>query len=143
MQASLPPSGVLTAVFVVGRVLFAWIFILSGIAHLTQSQAMAQYAAMFKVPQPKLAVVVSGLMILAGGVSVLLGLEVEAGTLLLVLFLVPAAIYMHPFWGVADPMQAATQRAHFMKNLSLAGAAMLLCYFANVAPDAWILSFHK
>jgi uncharacterized membrane protein YphA (DoxX/SURF4 family) len=139
----MPPSGVLIAVFVIGRILFAWIFILSGIAHLTQSQAMAQYAAMFKVPQPKAAVVVSGLMILLGGLSVLLGVEIETGTLLLVLFLVPAAIYMHPFWGVADPMQAATQRAHFMKNLSLAGAALLLCYFSKVAPEAWIFALRR
>jgi len=95
------------------------------------------------VPQPKAAVVVSGLMILLGGLSVLLGVEIETGTLLLVLFLVPAAIYMHPFWGVADPMQAATQRAHFMKNLSLAGAALLLCYFSKVAPEAWIFALRR
>jgi uncharacterized membrane protein YphA (DoxX/SURF4 family) len=142
-QAAMPQSGALTAVFLIGRILFAWIFILSGIAHLTQAQGMAQYAAMFKVPQPKLAVIVSGLMILAGGLSILLGVEVETGATLLVIFLVLAAIYMHPFWGVPDPMQHATQRAHFMKNLSLAGAALLICYFAKVAPDAWVFALRK
>jgi len=143
VQAATPPSGALTAAFIIGRILFAWIFILSGIAHLTQAQAMSQYAAMFKVPQPKLAVIVSGLMILLGGLSILLGFEVEAGATLLVIFLIAAAIYMHPFWGVPDPMQHATQRAHFMKNLSLAGAALLICYFAKVAPDAWVMAIQK
>jgi putative oxidoreductase len=142
-QAAVPPSMALTATFVVGRILFSWIFILSGIAHLTQAQAMSQYAAMFKVPQPKLAVIVSGLMILAGGLSILVGFEVEAGATLLVIFLVAAAIYMHPFWGVPDPMQHATQRAHFMKNLSLAGAALLICYFAKMAPDAWVFALRR
>jgi len=142
-QAAAPPNGLLTATFVIGRILFAWIFILSGIAHLTQAQAMSQYAAMFKVPQPKAAVIVSGLMILFGGLSILLGVAVNLGAALLVLFLVPVAIYMHPFWGVSDPMQAATQRAHFLKNLSLAGAALLICYFTSVAPDAWVLALRK
>ena len=142
-QATVPQSGVLGAVFVVGRILFALIFILSGIAHLTKSHAMAQYAVAFKVPQPTLAVVVSGLMSLAGGLSVLLGVAVQAGALLLVAFLVPVAIYMHPFWGVADPMQAAAQQAHFMKNLSLAGAALLFYYFATVAPDAWMFALMR
>lgn len=128
----------MTIVFVLGRVLFAAIFILSGIAHLTRLQGMSQYAAAFKVPQPRLAVFISGLMILFGGLTVLLGVWVRAGSLVLVAFLVPAAIYMHPFWGVSDEMQAATQQAHFMKNLSLAGAALLVYAFTAFHPDAWV-----
>ncbi|HUL02624.1 MAG TPA: DoxX family protein [Gemmatimonadales bacterium] len=143
VQAATPPSQGLIAIFVIGRILFAWIFIMSGIAHLTQAQAMSQYAAMFKVPQPKLAVIVSGFMVLAGGLSILLGVYVEAGTTLLVLFLIPVAVYMHPFWGVSDPMQVAAQRAHFMKNMSLAGAALLICYFSKMAPDAWVLAVRR
>ncbi len=132
------PSGGLVAALVIGRVLFAAIFILSGIGHLTKLPAMTQYAAAFKVPQPKLAVVISGLMIIAGGLSILLGVYVQAGALVLVLFLIPVAISMHPFWGVPDAMQAANQQAHFLKNLSLAGAALLVYYFATLYPDAWV-----
>jgi putative oxidoreductase len=139
-DAASAPSGGLLAALLIGRVLFATIFILSGIAHLTKLPAMTQYAAAFKVPQPKLAVVVSGLMILAGGVSILLGAWVRVGALLLVLFLVPVAMYIHPFWGVPDPMQAANQQAHFLKNLSLAGAALLIYYFATLYPEAWVYS---
>jgi len=135
-------AGTAAIAWLVGRLAFSWIFILSGIGHLTKSESMAQYAAAFKVPQPRLAVVLSGVIVLAGGLSVLLGVYVEAGTLLLVLFLVPVAIYMHPYWGVTDPMQAATQRAHFMKNISLAGAALLLWYFSHAAPGAWVYALH-
>ena len=104
---------------------------------------MAQYAAAFKVPQPKLAVVASGVVILAGGLSILLGVAVQAGALLLVVFLLPAAVYMHPFWGVSDPMQAAAQQAHFMKNLALAGAALLIFYFSTLSPDAWVYALTR
>jgi uncharacterized membrane protein YphA (DoxX/SURF4 family) len=131
-------DSVLADALVPGRILFAAIFILSGIGHLTRAGAMSQYAAAFKVPQPRLAVIVTGLMILTGGLSILLGYQVRAGALLLVVFLVPAAVYMHPFWGGQEAMQAANQQAHFLKNLSLAGAALMIYYFATVAPKQWV-----
>ena len=134
------PSGGLVAALVIGRILFAALFVLSGLGHLTKLPAMTQYAAAFKVPQPKLAVLVTGFMLLAGGFSILLGVYVRAGALLLVLFLLPVAISIHPFWGVPDAMQAANQQAHFMKNLSLAGAALLIYYFATLYPEAWVYS---
>jgi len=134
------PGGGLVAALLIGRVLFAAIFILSGIGHLTKLPAMTQYAAAFKVPQPKFTVVITGLMIIAGGLSILLGIYVQAGALVLVLFLIPVAISIHPFWGVPDAMQAANQQAHFMKNLSLAGAALLIYYFATLYPEAWVYS---
>lgn len=137
------PGGGLVAALLIGRVLFAAIFILSGIGHLTKLPAMTQYAAAFKVPQPKFTVVITGLMIIAGGLSILLGVYVQAGALVLVLFLIPVAISIHPFWGVPDAMQAANQQAHFMKNLSLAGAALLIYYFATRYPEAWIYSLGR
>jgi uncharacterized membrane protein YphA (DoxX/SURF4 family) len=43
-----------------------------------------------------------------------------------VFFLVPAAFKMHNYWAVADPMQKGVERAQFMKNLSMTGAALML-----------------
>lgn len=113
-------------IYLIGRVLFSLIFLLSGVSHFTQLDAMSKYAASSGVPAPKLSVAVSGLMVLAGGLSVLLGLYMEIGAWLIVLFLLPVAFMMHAFWKVGDPMQRATQQAHFMKNVALAGAAMIL-----------------
>ena len=131
------------AVFLIGRILFAAMFINSGIAHLTKLTPMSQYAASQKLPAPKLAVALSGLMILAGGLSILLGVAPQAGALLLVLFLIPTACLMHRFWGVQDPMMAANQMAHFMKNVTLAGAALLIYYFTALHPEAWVLSLGR
>ena len=130
----------MSIVFLLGRVLFSAIFIMSGINHFTHLEYMSQYAASAKLPAPKLAVAVSGLMILAGGLSILLGVAVPVGTALLFLFLVPTAFTMHRFWGIQDPMMAATQQAHFMKNMGLAGAALLIHYFSALHPEAWVYS---
>src|SRR5439155_9153 len=80
----------------------------------------------------------SGLMILAGGLSILLGVAPQAGALLLILFLIPTAFLMHRFWGVQDQMLAANQMAHFMKNVTLAGAGLLIYYFTAPPPEAWL-----
>lgn len=117
--------------YLVGRILFAMIFIGSALGHFTQANAMAQYARSKAVPAPKAMVLLSGLMLLGGGLSVLLGLWMEIGTWLLFFFLLPAAFKMHNFWALADPMQKQTEQAHFMKNLSMAGATLILYWMVQ------------
>lgn len=117
--------------YFIGRVLFSLIFLLSGLAHLTQSGPMSQYAASKGVPVPKAATLLSGLMILAGGLSVLLGVYMEIGPWLIVFFLLPAAFKMHNYWALADPMQKGVERAQFMKNLSMTGAALMLYWLVQ------------
>jgi putative oxidoreductase len=73
----------------------------------------------------------SGILALLGGVSILLGYRARFGAFLVLLFLVPVTLIMHRFWGVADPQVAALQRVMFMKNLSMAGAALMLMYYGS------------
>jgi putative oxidoreductase len=121
----------------VGRVLFGAFFLMSAFNHLTNSGMMAQYAGSQGVPAPKLAVIVTGLMLLGGGLSILLGFQPRIGALLLIAFLVPTAVIMHRFWGLADAGTAMNQRIHFWKNITLAGAALMIYYFASVATAPW------
>ncbi len=116
-------------VFWIGRILFGGYFVLSGLNHLFQLNQMASYAAAKKVPAPKLAVVVTGLMLLAGGLAALLGLYVQVGLWLLVIFLVVVTPWMHNFWTVQDPMQRMGEQVNFFKNIGLLGATLLLLYF--------------
>jgi putative oxidoreductase len=127
----------------IGRVLFATLFITSGMHHLTKLEGFAQYAAGGGVPAPKLAVVVTGVMILLGGISILLGYEPAIGAVLLAVFLIPVAIIMHRFWGLTDAAMAQMQRIHFWKNIAMAGAALMIYYFATVYPGAWPYSIGR
>ena len=127
----------------VGRVVFSFFFIYSGFNHLTKLSYMAQYAGASGVPAPTAAVAVSGVMLLAGGLSILLGVQPRWGALLLVAFLVPTAFMMHRFWGVADPMMAANQAAHFWKNIALAGASLMIYAFATLSPARWMYSLGR
>jgi len=110
-----------------GRLLFSIIFIHAGPHHF-QSGTVG-YAKSQGVPFPELLVPITGLMILAGGLSILLGYKARFGALLIVLFLVPTTLMMHAFWAVADPQAAMMQQIMFLKNVSMLGGALIIFHF--------------
>jgi uncharacterized membrane protein YphA (DoxX/SURF4 family) len=116
----------------VGRCLFALVFIKNGIAHLTKLDAFAGFAAHRGVPAPRLMTVVTGLMIIVGGTFVALGWSRFIGAGLIALFCFPTAFLMHPYWKEADPGARMAEQAHFYKDLALGGAALFIAYNAGV-----------
>jgi len=119
-------------VLLVGRILFAALFLGSSIAHLTKSKEMGAYAGSRGVPMPVLATQVSGVVILLGGISVLLGLWGDLGSLLLVVFLLLTATMVHHFWTETDPMAKQMDMVQFNKDLALAGASLAFFWvFSN------------
>lgn len=126
-------------VALIGRILFALLFLGSAFGHLTQSEAMAGYAASRGLPQPRLAVLGSGVLMLIGALMVLLGIWLDLGALLLVIFLVPTAVLMHPFWKETDAMTKQTEMISFQKDVALAGGALLiLALYAGYGADLGI-----
>lgn len=111
-------------VLLIGRILFAALFVGSAIAHLTKTQAMAGYAASRGVPAARAMTLVSGALIAVGAVLVALGLWGDLGALLLVLFLFPTAVLMHAFWKESDPMAKQMEIVQFNKDIALGGAAL-------------------
>ena len=121
----------MNAVLLVGRILFAFIFITSGIAHFAKLEAMTGYAKYKKLPAAKLGVLASGLFFLLGGVYIAIGLWVDLGALLLAITLILAAVIFHNFWKETDPTAKQNEMIAFNKDIALAGAALIL--FALVA----------
>ena len=120
---------------VIGRVLFALIFINSGIAHLTKLQAMTGYAQFKKVPAAKLSVIVTGLMLIVGGLYLALGVYADLGALLLAIFLIASAFMMHNFWTIQDEQAKQGETINFFKNLALAGAALIIFVMVGSGVD--------
>jgi len=115
------------AVVVLGRFFFAMIFLLAGANHFNKQTI--GYAASQGVPLASIAVPLSGVLAIAGGLSILLGYRAKLGAWLIVLFLVPVTLMMHKFWTVTDPMMAQIQMILFMKNVSMLGGALLISHF--------------
>ena len=122
---------IMDIVLLVGRILFGGFFIMSGLNHFQNLGMMSGYAGSKNVPFPRLAVIGSGVMLVAGGVSVLLGIVPVVGLLVLVLFLLSTLATIHDFWNLKDPQQRAAEQVNFLKNVALIGASLALVYGAS------------
>ena len=115
--------------WLIGRLLFAAVFIGSGIGQLADFQGSVQYAESKKAPAAAASVVATGLAFLVGGVSVALGLWGDLGALLLIITIIPVTFVAHQFWRETDPRSKQMEMSHFMKNIALTGGAVLLFQF--------------
>ena len=126
-------------IIVIGRILFGGFFLMSGINHFTKLDAMTGYAKYKKLPAAKLGVLISGLMLVIGGITIILGYYADLGALLLAIFLVLAAVIFHNFWKETDATAKQNEMLGFMKDIALAGAALIL--FALVVKHGTDLDF--
>jgi putative oxidoreductase len=121
----------MNVVLFIGQLLFAAIFITSGMAHFAKLEAMTGYAQYKKLPAAKLGVMASGLFFLVGGILIVIGTYIDLGALLIAITLVLAAVIFHNFWKETDANTKMQEQIAFNKDISLAGAALML--FALVA----------
>jgi putative oxidoreductase len=63
---------------------------------------------------------------LIGGILIVLGLATRYSALVLMLFVIIATAGSHRFWEFTDVAQFRAQQAHFLKNVSIFGAFVLL-----------------
>lgn len=123
----------MVALFVLGRVILAAFYLYSAFNHFAQLDSYAGYAASKRVPSPKVLTVLTGLLLLIGGLSILLGVYPTVGVVALVLFFVPVTFWMHDFWNVEDAMQRQVQQTQFGKNMALLGSTLMLL----AIPQPW------
>jgi len=121
------------ALHVLGRAIFGGFFVYNGINHLKNAAGMGQYAAAKGVPAAKQAVQGTGLMMLAGGLSIIAGLKPKQGLATIIAFLIPVSLQMHRFWDEQDPLKRQNEMINFMKNMALVGAALTLMH----GPEPW------
>jgi putative oxidoreductase len=112
--------------FLLGRTIFGGFFLYSGIHHFTDAEPMSEYAKFKGVPMPELAVKASGLALIVGGTSILLGVKPKIGTAAVLGFLASVSPVMHDFWNVDDPQQKQGEMVNFTKNLALLGGTLAL-----------------
>ena len=113
-------------ILIIGRILFGGFFLFNGLNHFKNIASLKQYAASKKVPAPKLATMLTGLLLLVGGLGVMFNFYVTISLWFLVIFLIPMSLIMHAFWKETDPNARMLEMNNFLKNMALAGAALML-----------------
>lgn len=127
-------SAVEHAALVAGRVAFGGYFVYSGIRHFAQRKMFIAYTKSKGVKWPELAVLGSGAMLVAGGLSLLTGIRPKVGAALVTGFLTGATPLMHDYWNAKDDTQRMNDQVNFTKNLALIGGAAFAAVTSQRAP---------
>ena len=114
------------AAYLVGRFLLGGFFLYNGINHFKEREQLAQYAGSKGIQPADTAVVGSGTLLVASGMSLMLGAKPALGALGVIAFLLGVSPQMHDFWNVQDPQQRQSEMINFSKNMALAAAALAL-----------------
>jgi uncharacterized membrane protein YphA (DoxX/SURF4 family) len=125
-------SGLEGVTLLVGRVLFGGVIAFMGLNHFMQTEQMTGYAEYKGLPAPKLSVLASGAVLVAGGFGILVGAFPIASALAVAAFPAISAVAMHDFWAVPEDQQ--DEMTQFLKNVALAGGAVVV---AAIGADAW------
>ena len=120
-------------VFLIARILFVLMFVMSGMFHFRKESV--EYARAYGAPLPGLLVPLSGLTIVAGGLMVGLGVLADIGALIMAAFVLLIAPIVHAFWKEKDEQMRQIQLSQFMKNVSIAGGALVIFWVYNQLQD--------
>jgi uncharacterized membrane protein YphA (DoxX/SURF4 family) len=119
--------------FLIGRLILGGFFVMNGIRHLTHVEMMSGYARSKGTPSPSAAIVGTGIILLLGGLSFVLGVWPVIGGVLLLIFLLGVSFKIHDYWAVADPQAKMNEMINFMKNMALLGAVLITMTY----PGPW------
>jgi putative oxidoreductase len=72
----------------------------------------------------------------AGALSIALGIWADVGALMIAAFAVPAAAWFHRFWEVEDPTHRQFQQGYFGRNVIIVGACLVMFAFFVAAGDS-------
>jgi putative oxidoreductase len=115
----------------VGRILLATIFVISGIAKVVDPAGTMQHMRDAGIPYADTLIWFAAAAELGGALLLVSGLFARVGALVLIAFLIPTTFIFHHFWDLAMPEQL-TQMVNFLKNLAIMGGlAALVAYGAG------------
>jgi putative oxidoreductase len=126
-------AAVVAEPFPLGHVLFGGVLAFNGLNHCLDVEAMTEYAESKGVPRARGAVVVTGGMLLFGGIGTALGVFRTASVGALAVFLLVVTPIMHDFWSVPKGVQREQETIHFLKNATMFGASLVLSVLSTIA----------
>ncbi len=109
-----------------GRAAFGGYFVFNGIHHFREMKNLKVIAASKKIQCPELALQASGVLLIASGLSLGLGIKKTAGAAGIIAFLGGTAVKVHNFWDTPELDKRYVQLASFSKNLALIAATLAI-----------------
>jgi uncharacterized membrane protein YphA (DoxX/SURF4 family) len=139
-EAVINMSTTTSAIFLVGRILFVALFVVSAQGHFANHQRFVT-TAKGRIPFPYVAGWPVGAWLVVAMLSTVLGVWPDVGALMIATFLIPTTILFHPFWTFSDAAQRRTQRGSFFRNISLLGATLaLFAFLTAIGPGRFAIT---
>ncbi|MEP7155596.1 MAG: DoxX family protein [Betaproteobacteria bacterium] len=113
-----------TAVLV-GRILLALIFIISGWGKLTGFDGTVGYIASKGMPMPQVMAAGAIAVEFLGGLALLVGFKARWAALAIFLFLIPTTLIFHNPAGLSG-QEAQTQITNMLKNIAIMGGMLMV-----------------
>jgi putative oxidoreductase len=104
----------------IGRILVAAIFLVSGIAKVVDPQGAIEHMNAVGIGHADSLVWVAGIAEIAGAIALISGFLTRIAAFGLALYLIPVTGFFHNFWAYSGAEQVA-QMANFMKNVAIIG----------------------
>ncbi|HVO91136.1 MAG TPA: DoxX family protein [Casimicrobiaceae bacterium] len=128
VATSFASTGTRDVAALVGRILLAVMFVVSGFGKITGFDGTVGYIASKGLPVPALLAAAAIAIELGGGLAILAGWMTRWVAVAFMLFLVVITPIFHNFWA-APEAQHAMQQINFMKNVSILGGFLILFAF--------------
>ena len=122
--------------FLIGRILLGAYYLFNASNHFTRLEMMTGYCGTKGVPAPKLMVILTGILLTLGGLSILTGFQPTIGVIIRFFFFLPVTFIMHNFWAVEDQMAKMGEMTNFVKNMGLLASALMFL----AIPQPWPFS---
>lgn len=119
----------------IGRALVGVLFLVSGAMKIGWFSGVAAELAGKGLPLPEVLTALVIAVEITGGLALVFGWRVGEAALALALFCIPATLLFHAFWSV-DAAAFGDQLNHFLKNVAIVGALLLIASGANRARAA-------
>lgn len=114
----------------IGRLLLAAIFILSGFNKIGGFEQTAGYMASKGLPMVQVLLALTIIIELGGGLMLAVGYHARWAAGIIFLFLIPVTLIFHPFWAV----EAAKQQIDmimFLKNIAIMGGMLYIVAYGS------------
>ena len=104
------------------RVCLCLIFLKAGISHILGFNSTVEMMSNMGLPLANILLFFTIVFQLLGGLSLLLGYQVKLGSILLIVFLIPATLVFH------NPIPNPDEINNFLKNIGLIGGLLMTIY---------------
>ena len=114
----------------IGRILLAAIFLMSGIGKIGGFAGTAGYMASKGLPMVEVLLAITIVIEIGAALMLILGYKARCGAAALFLWMIPVTFLFHNYWAMPADQQMI-QQIMFMKNLGLMGGMLYIMAFGS------------